>query len=149
MTACVTLSPRNASASAFSFARIIAETSGGVSFRPSARTISTPPLEACCTLYGTCFIDRCFSDPEVQRSMKQVPYKVQQASNGGGEIVLADGRKLTPPEVSAMILAKLKAGAEALLGAKVTQAVITVPAYFDDSQRQATKDAGQIAGLEV
>src|SRR2546430_8149599 len=95
------------------------------------------------------FMGRRFSDPEVQRSMKQVPYKVQQASNGGVEIVLADGRKLTPPEVSAMILAKLKADAEAFLGDKVTQAVITVPAYFDDSQRQATKDAGQIAGLEV
>src|SRR5256886_865213 len=95
------------------------------------------------------FMGRRFSDPEVQRSMKQVPYKVQQASNGGVEIVLADGRKLTPPEVSAMILAKLKADAEAFLGDKVIQAVITVPAYFDDNQRQATKDAGQVAGLEV
>jgi molecular chaperone DnaK len=95
------------------------------------------------------FMGRRFADPEVQRSMKQVPYKVQQAGNGGVEIALADGRKLTPPEVSAMILSKLKADAEAFLGDKVTQAVITVPAYFDDSQRQATKDAGQIAGLEV
>src|SRR5437867_2526694 len=67
----------------------------------------------------------------------------------GGEIVLGAGRKLTPPESSAMILQKLKADSEAYLGDKVTQAVITVPAYFDDSQRQATKDAGQIAGLEV
>ena len=95
------------------------------------------------------FMGRRFSDPEVQRSMKQVPYKVEQGSNGGAEIALADGKKLTPPEVSAMILSKLKADAEAFLGDKVTQAVITVPAYFDDSQRQATKDAGQIAGLEV
>ena len=95
------------------------------------------------------FMGRRFTDAEVQRSMKQVPYKVQQAGNGGVEIVLGDGRKLTPPEVSAMILSKLKADAEAFLGDKVTQAVITVPAYFDDSQRQATKDAGQIAGLEV
>ena len=95
------------------------------------------------------FMGRRFADPEVQRSMKQVPYKVQQAGNGGVEIALADGRKLTPPEVSAMILSKLKTDAEAFLGDKVTQAVITVPAYFDDSQRQATKDAGQIAGLEV
>jgi molecular chaperone DnaK len=95
------------------------------------------------------FMGRRFSDPEVQRSMKQVPYKVQQAGNGGVEIQLADGRKLTPPEVSAMILSKLKTDAEAFLGDKVTQAVITVPAYFDDNQRQATKDAGQIAGLEV
>src|SRR5689334_8933757 len=95
------------------------------------------------------FMGRRFSDPEVQRSMKQVPYKVQQAGNGGVEIVLAGGRKFSPPEISAMILQKLKTDAEAFLGDKVTQAVITVPAYFDDSQRQATKDAGQIAGLEV
>src|SRR5256885_446722 len=92
---------------------------------------------------------RRFSDPEVQRTLKMVPYKIEQASNGGVEIVLGNGKKLTPPEVSAMILQKLKADSEAYLGDKVTQAVITVPAYFDDSQRQATKDAGQIAGLEV
>src|SRR6185436_3202444 len=95
------------------------------------------------------FMGRRFTDPEVQRSLKQVPYKVGQAGNGGVEVVLADSRKLTAPEVSAMILGKLKTDAEAFLGDKVTQAVITVPAYFDDSQRQATKDAGQIAGLEV
>src|SRR5881628_4187907 len=95
------------------------------------------------------FMGRRFTDPEVQRSMKQVPYKINQGSNGGVEVILGDGRKLTPPEVSAMILGKLKTDAEAFLGDKVTQAVITVPAYFDDSQRQATKDAGQIAGLEV
>ncbi|TMC79892.1 MAG: molecular chaperone DnaK [Chloroflexi bacterium] len=92
---------------------------------------------------------RRFSDPEVQRTVKMVPYKIEQASNGGVEIVLGNGKKLTPPEVSAMILQKLKTDAEAYLGDKVTQAVITVPAYFDDQQRQATKDAGQIAGLEV
>jgi len=95
------------------------------------------------------FMGRRFTDPEVQRSLKMVPYKVQQAGNGGVEVVLGDGRKLSPPEVSAMILGKLKTDAEAFLGEKVTQAVITVPAYFDDQQRQATKDAGQIAGLEV
>ena len=95
------------------------------------------------------FMGRRFADPEVQRTLKNVPYKVTQASNGGIEVQLADGKKLTPPEVSAMILAKLKADAETFLGETVTQAVITVPAYFDDSQRQATKDAGQIAGLEV
>ncbi len=95
------------------------------------------------------FMGRRFSDPESQRSLKMVPYKVAQASHGGVEIVLADGRKFTPPEISAMILQKLKTDAEAYLGDKVTQAVITVPAYFDDNQRQATKDAGQIAGLEV
>ncbi len=92
---------------------------------------------------------RRFSDPEVQRTVKMVPYKIEQASNGGVEIVLGNGKKLTPPEVSAMILQKLKTDSEAYLGDKVTQAVITVPAYFDDQQRQATKDAGQIAGLEV
>jgi len=81
--------------------------------------------------------------------MKMVPYKIEQAPNGGVEIVLGNGKKLTPPEVSAMILQKLKTDSEAHLGEKVTQAVITVPAYFDDQQRQATKDAGQIAGLEV
>jgi molecular chaperone DnaK len=92
---------------------------------------------------------RRFTDPEVQRTMKMVSYKIEPAPNGGVLIGLGIGKKLTPPEVSAMILQKLKADAEAYLGEKVTQAVITVPAYFDDQQRQATKDAGQIAGLEV
>ena len=92
---------------------------------------------------------RRFTDPEVQRTQKMVPYKIEAAGNGGVEIVLGNGKRLTPPEVSAMILQKLKTDAEAYLGDKVTQAVITVPAYFDDQQRQATKDAGQIAGLEV
>jgi molecular chaperone DnaK len=92
---------------------------------------------------------RRFTDPEVQRTMKMVSYKIEPAPNGGVLIGLGIGKKLTPPEVSAMILQKLKTDAEAYLGEKVTQAVITVPAYFDDQQRQATKDAGQIAGLEV
>jgi molecular chaperone DnaK len=92
---------------------------------------------------------RRFTDPEVQRTMKMVSYKIEPAPNGGVLIGLGMGKKLTPPEVSAMILQKLKTDAEAYLGEKVTQAVITVPAYFDDQQRQATKDAGQIAGLEV
>src|SRR5919201_4948483 len=92
---------------------------------------------------------RRFTDPEVQRTIKMVPYKIEQASNGGVEIVLGTGKRMTPPEVSAMILQKLKTDSEAYLGEKITQAVITVPAYFDDQQRQATKDAGQIAGLEV
>src|SRR5256885_1223024 len=92
---------------------------------------------------------RSFPDPEVQRTMKMVAYKIEPAPNGGVLIVLGNGQKLTPPEVSAMILQKLKTDSEAYLGEKVTQAVITVPAYFDDQQRQATKDAGQIAGLEV
>src|SRR5437660_11228859 len=92
---------------------------------------------------------RRFTDPEVQRTMKMVSYKIEPAPNGGVLIVRGNGQQRTPPEVSAMILQKLKTDSEAYLGEKVTQAVITVPAYFDDQQRQATKDAGQIAGLEV
>jgi molecular chaperone DnaK len=86
--------------------------------------------------------------PEVTEEMKMVPFKVAQAPNGDVRIV-AGGKEWSPPEISAMILGKLKEAAEAYLGEKVTRAVITVPAYFNDSQRQATKDAGQIAGLTV
>jgi molecular chaperone DnaK len=92
---------------------------------------------------------RRFTDPEVQRTMKMVPYKIREASHGGVDVELGTGTRHSPPEISAMILQKLKTDAEAFLGERITQAVITVPAYFDDSQRQATKDAGQIAGLEV
>ncbi len=92
------------------------------------------------------FVGRRFN--EVSDEIRQVPYKVTQASNGDVR-VLAGGKEYSPPEVSAMILQKLKQAAEDYLGQKVTQAVITVPAYFNDSQRQATKDAGKIAGLEV
>src|SRR5205814_1429152 len=92
------------------------------------------------------FMGRRFSDPEVQRSKNLVSYKIAEGKNGGVEVVLADGKHLSPPEVSAMILSKLKTDAEALHGDKVIQPVITVPAYFDDNQRQATKDAGQTAG---
>jgi len=95
------------------------------------------------------FMGRRFSDPEVQRSQTLVPYKIAESSHGAVDVVLADGKRLSPPEISAMILQKLKADAEAFLGEKVTQAVITVPAYFDDNQRQATQDAGKVAGLEV
>jgi len=94
------------------------------------------------------FMGRKFSDPEVQRAIKRVPYKVTEAPNGDIRVIL-DGKEYSPPEVSAMILSKLKADAEAYLGETVTQAVITVPAYFNDAQRNATKDAGKIAGLEV
>ena len=94
------------------------------------------------------FMGRKFSDPEVQRATTRVPYKVAQAPNGDVRVIL-DEREYSPPEVSAMILGKLKADAEAYLGETVTQAVITVPAYFNDAQRNATKDAGKIAGLEV
>jgi molecular chaperone DnaK len=94
------------------------------------------------------FMGRKFADPEVQEAIKHVPYQVKAASNGDVRVVMG-GKEYSPPEVSAMILRKMRQDAEAKLGDKVTQAVITVPAYFNDSQRQATKDAGQIAGLEV
>jgi molecular chaperone DnaK len=86
----------------------------------------------------------------VKRSSDLVPYNVEKDGNSDGIVVkLADGKSYTPPEISAMVLQKLKTDAEAYLGEKITEAVITVPAYFDDTQRQATKDAGRIAGLEV
>ncbi|HCS40696.1 MAG TPA: molecular chaperone DnaK [Anaerolineaceae bacterium] len=94
------------------------------------------------------FMGRKFNDAEVQRTISRVPYKVAAAPNGDVRVVL-DGKEYSPPEVSAMILGKLKTDAEAFLGETVTQAVITVPAYFNDAQRNATKDAGRIAGLEV
>jgi molecular chaperone DnaK len=94
------------------------------------------------------FMGRKFSDPEVQRAVGLVPYKISAAPNGDIRVHMG-GKEYSPPEVSAMILAKLKTDAEGYLGQSITQAVITVPAYFNDSQRQATKDAGQIAGLEV
>ncbi|MEO8457815.1 MAG: molecular chaperone DnaK [Chloroflexota bacterium] len=91
---------------------------------------------------------RRMDDAEVQRDLKILPYKVDAAANGDAQVHMG-GRGYSPPEISAMILAKLKADAEAYLGDTVTEAVITVPAYFNDSQRQATKDAGEIAGLNV
>ncbi len=94
------------------------------------------------------FMGRKFSDPEVQRAMKVVPYKISAAPNGDVRVHMG-GKEYSPPEISAMILQKLKTDAEAYLGETITQAVITVPAYFNDAQRQATKDAGTIAGLEV
>ena len=94
------------------------------------------------------FMGRKFDDPEVQRAIGMVPFKVTGAANGDVRVLMG-GKEYSAPEISAMILGKLKADAEAYLGQSVTQAVITVPAYFNDSQRQATKDAGQIAGLEV
>jgi molecular chaperone DnaK len=94
------------------------------------------------------FMGRKYRDPEVQRAIQHVPYRVHEAPNGD-VLVEMGGKTYSPQEISAMILQKLKADAEAYLGEPVTQAVITVPAYFNDSQRQATKDAGRIAGLEV
>src|SRR5262245_63566547 len=85
---------------------------------------------------------------EVNEEMKMVPYKVTRTSNGDVRVDIS-GKDYSPPEISAMILQKLKTAAEDYLGQKVEKAVITVPAYFNDSQRQATKDAGRIAGLNV
>ena len=96
------------------------------------------------------FMGRKFD--EVQEEIKRVPYKVVRAANGDAAVevdVEGKPKQFSPPEISAMILSKLKADAETRLGEPITQAVITVPAYFNDSQRQATKDAGRIAGLEV
>ena len=94
------------------------------------------------------FMGRKHSDPEVQHALELVPYQVSAAPNGDVRVRMG-GKDYSPPEISAMILSKLKADAEAYTGESITQAVITVPAYFNDSQRNATKDAGKIAGLEV
>ncbi|MEK7148229.1 MAG: molecular chaperone DnaK, partial [Patescibacteria group bacterium] len=105
------------------------------------------------------FIGHTFSDPAVQKDKLTVPYEVKEGPTGGVMVKMGDptspeatkgqGKDYRPEEISAMILQKLKADAEARLGEKITEAIITVPAYFNDSQRQATKDAGQIAGLDV
>src|SRR5690349_1024059 len=94
------------------------------------------------------FMGRKYDDPEVDRDRRLVPYKVVRASNGDAWVEV-QGKQYSPPEISAMILQKMRTDAEAYLGERITQAVITVPAYFNDAQRQATKDAGRIAGLDV
>jgi molecular chaperone DnaK len=94
------------------------------------------------------FMGRKMSDPEVQRGLQLIPYTVTEAPNGDVRVLMG-GKEYAPPEISAMILGKIKADAEAYVGEPITQAVITVPAYFNDAQRNATKDAGKIAGLEV
>ncbi|MDP6495193.1 MAG: Hsp70 family protein, partial [Dehalococcoidia bacterium] len=94
------------------------------------------------------FMGRRFDEDTIQKDMKLVPFKMVKHTNGDAHVVMGD-KDFAPPEVSAMILQKVKNDAEAKLGEKITQAVITVPAYFNDSQRNATKDAGRIAGLEV
>ena len=93
-------------------------------------------------------IGRKFTDPEVQRDIKVLPFKIVEADNGDAWVEVK-GKKMAPPQISAEVLRKMKKSAEDILGEKVTEAVITVPAYFNDAQRQATKDAGRIAGLDV
>src|SRR3989339_376207 len=98
-------------------------------------------------------IGRKFSDPEVQRDKKLLPYEIRESADGGVDVKMGDGGSnkgwYNPAEISAMILQKLKADAEAKLGETITEAIITCPAYFDDSQRKATKIAGEIAGFNV
>ncbi|HNF75084.1 MAG TPA: Hsp70 family protein, partial [Pseudomonadales bacterium] len=101
------------------------------------------------TLYAVKrLIGRKFTDDVVQKDIKMVPYKIAKADNGDAWVEVK-GQKMAPPQISAQVLKKMKKAAEDYLGEEVTEAVITVPAYFNDSQRQATKDAGRIAGLDV
>src|SRR5579885_3563288 len=93
-------------------------------------------------------IGRRYDDPMVEKDKKLVPYKITRAANGDAWVEV-DGKPYSPSQISAFVLQKMKETAESYLGQKVEQAVITVPAYFNDAQRQATKDAGRIAGLEV
>ncbi|MES1926839.1 molecular chaperone DnaK [Salinisphaera sp. T31B1] len=114
--------------------------------RPAKRQAVTNPTD---TLYAIKrLIGRTFDDPTTQRDIETVPYKIVKSDNGDAWVE-AGGKKMAPPEISAKVLQKMKSTAEDYLGEKVTEAVITVPAYFNDAQRQATKDAGRIAGLDV
>jgi len=93
-------------------------------------------------------IGRKYTSKEVQLDIKTIPYKITEASNGDAQVTVR-GKNYSPAEISAMVLTKMKQTAEDYLGEKIQDAVITVPAYFNDSQRQATKDAGKVAGLNV
>src|ERR1700686_385477 len=127
---------------------IVAFTKDGevVGGQPAKRQAVTNPQN---TLFAIKrLIGRKFEDEVVQRDIKMVPYKIARADNGDAWVDV-QGKKMAPPEISARVLMKMKKTAEDYLGEPVTEAVITVPAYFNDSQRQATKDAGRIAGLTV
>lgn len=113
---------------------------------PAKRQAATNPANTIFSVKR--FIGRNFSDKETQEDLSRVPYKTEKGKNDSVAVLMSD-KSYSPQEISAFILQKLKADAEAYLGEKVTEAVITVPAYFNDAQRQATKDAGKIAGLEV
>ncbi|MGD8906109.1 MAG: Hsp70 family protein, partial [Gammaproteobacteria bacterium] len=114
--------------------------------QPAKRQAVTNPQN---TLFAVKrLIGRRYSDEVVARDKDMVPYKIVEAENGDAWVE-AHGKKMAPPEISARVLMKMKKTAEDYLGEEVSEAVITVPAYFNDSQRQATKDAGKIAGLEV
>src|SRR6201990_770594 len=114
--------------------------------QPAKRQAVTNPEKAIFAVKR--LIGRRYDDPMVEKDKKLVPYKITRASNGDAWVE-ADGKSYSPSQISAFTLQKMKETAEAHLGQPVTQAVITVPAYFNDAQRQATKDAGKIAGLEV
>ena len=113
---------------------------------PAKRQAITNPKK---TVYATKrLIGRTFTDPIVKKEQELVPYKIVSADNNDAWVDV-DGKKYSPSQIGAFVLQKMKETAESYLGTKVSQAVITVPAYFNDAQRQATKDAGRIAGLEV
>src|SRR5882762_1418417 len=128
---------------------IVAFTEGGERLvgQPAKRQAVTNPQHTFFAIKR--LIGRRYEDEMVKKDMGMVPYKIIRADNGDAWVEGRNGEKLSPAQISASILTKMKETAEAYLGAKVTQAVITVPAYFNDAQRQATKDAGKIAGLEV
>lgn len=114
---------------------------------PAKRQAVTNPQN---TFFGTKrLIGRRFDDPQTQKESKMVPFKIVRAPNGDAWVETTSGQQYSPSQIGAFVLTKMKETAEAYLGKSISKAVITVPAYFNDAQRQATKDAGKIAGLDV